>query len=122
MKNYETIIKIKLKLKLKNVSSLAQNVCDEASLYLYYYLRGFSCLDSSFFQFKNAPTSQYLSRDKTKGQSGKNTTLTPTKTVPKKQGHAFVNFQITLSTYKLDFQNKNYIYKIKIQCFSFTTK
>ena len=90
MKNYETIIKIKLKLKLKNVSSLAQNVCDEDSLY--YYLRGFSCLDFSFFQFKNAPTSLYLSRNKTKGQSGKNVTLTPTKTLPKKQDHSPVNF------------------------------
>ena len=28
-----------------------------------------------------------------------------------------INFQITLSTYKLDPQNKNYIYKIKIQIF-----
>ena len=37
------------------------------------------------FQFINAPTSLYLSRDKTKGQSGKNATLTPTKTLPKKQ-------------------------------------
>ena len=57
--------------------------------------------------------SLYLSRDKTKGQSGKNTTLTPTKTLPKKQGHSLIEFQIVLSTYKLDFQNKNYIYKIK---------
>ena len=47
------------------------------------------------------------------GQSGKNTTLTPIKTLPKKYNHFSVNFQITLSTYKLDFQNKNYIYKIK---------
>ena len=53
-------------------------------VYLYYYLRGFHCLDSSFFLFKNAPTPLYLSRNKTKGQSGKNTTLTPTKTLPKK--------------------------------------
>ena len=58
-----------------------------------------------------------LSRDKTKGQSGKNTTLTPTKTLPKKKGHSSViiifffenspiKFQITLSTYKLNSQNK----------------
>ena len=55
---------------------------------LYYYLRGFLCLGSSFFffffLFKTIPTSICLSRDKTKGQSGKNTTITPTKTLPKK--------------------------------------
>ena len=33
--------------------------------------------------------------------------------MPKKQDHSTVDFQITLFTYKLDFQNKNYIYKIK---------
>ena len=37
-----------------------------------------------FFLVQNIPTLLYLSRDKTKGQSGKNTTLTPTKTLPKK--------------------------------------
>ena len=72
-----------------------------------------TCLGSSFFWFKNAPTPQYLSRDKTKRQSGKNTALTPTKTLPKKQGHSLVDFQIVLFTYKLDSQYKNYIYKIK---------
>ena len=51
-------------------------------------------------------------RDKIKGQSGKNTHLTSTKTLPKKQDHFPVNFQITLSTYKLYFQNKNYIYNL----------
>ena len=45
--------------------------------------------------------------------------LTPTKTLPKKQDNSPVNFQITLSTYKLDSQNKNYIYKIKTQVFFF---
>ena len=74
------------------------------------------------FLFKNTPTLLYLSRDKTKRQFGKNTTLTPTKTLPKKQRHSPINFQIALSTYKLDSkkkkkdsQNKNYIYKIKTQ-------
>ena len=43
-----------------------------------------------------------LSRDKTKGQSGKNTTLTPIKTLPKKQDYFSVIFQIDFSTYKLD--------------------
>ena len=68
---------------------------------------------TSFCLFKNATTLLYLSRDKTKGQFGKNTTLTPTKILPKKQSHSTVDFQITLFTYKLDFQNINYIYKIK---------
>ena len=38
--------------------------------YLYYYLRGFSCLDQIFFfffGFQNTPTSLGLSTDKTKG-------------------------------------------------------
>ena len=52
--------------------------------YLYYYLRGFPCLDSLFFWFKNTPTPLCLSKNKTKGKSGKNTILTPTKTLPKK--------------------------------------
>ena len=43
-----------------------------------------SYLDSSFFLFKNAPTPLCLSRHKTKGQSGKNTTLTLTKILSKK--------------------------------------
>ena len=71
------------------------------------------------FLIKNTPTPLCLCRNKTKGQFGKNTTLTPTKTLPKKQGHFPVNFQIILSTYKLDFQNKNYIYKIKTEVFFF---
>ena len=52
--------------------------------YYYYYLRDFSCLGSSFFLFKNASILLCLSRDKTKRQSSKNTTLTPTKILPKK--------------------------------------
>ena len=66
-----------------------------------------------FFKFKNVPTSLCLCRDKIKVQSGKNITLTFTKILPKKYVYSFIDFQITLSTYKLDFQNKNYIYKIK---------
>ena len=63
-----------------------------------------TCLGSSFFWFKNAPTPQYLSRDKTKRQSGKNTTLTPTKTLLKKYGYFTVNFyflKILLLIFKL---------------------
>ena len=83
--------------------------------YIYIYthtllLRGFSCWESSFFGLKNASTPLSLSRDKAKGQCGKYTTLTLTKIFPKKYGHFLVEFQIVLSTYKLDSQNKNYIY------------
>ena len=74
-------------------------------------------MGSSFFWFKNAPTPLYLSRDKIKGQFGKNTTLIFTKTWPKKYGYSLVDFQISLSTYKLNSQNKNYIYKIETQFF-----
>ena len=38
---------------------------------------------------------------KTKGYSGKNATLTPTKTLLKKYDYSSVIFQIALSTYKL---------------------
>ena len=54
-----------------------------------------------------------LCKDKTKREFGKNTTLTPTKTLPKKQNHSPIDFQIILFTYKLDSQNKNYIYIIR---------
>ena len=64
--------------------------------------KGFLLFGFHIFQFKNAPTPLCLSRDKIKGHSGKNTTLTPTKTLPKKQDYFSVIFQITLSTYKLD--------------------
>ena len=58
----------------------------------YYYLRGFPYLESSIFLLKNALIPLYLSRDKIKGQLGKNTTLTPTKTLHKKLGHSPINF------------------------------
>ena len=48
---------------------------------------------------------------KTRGQSDKNITLTSTKILPKKYGHPLIDFQIALSTYKLNSQNKNYIIK-----------
>ena len=80
--------------------------------YLYYYLRGFSCLDSSFFQFKNVPTPLCLSRDKIKGQSGKNATLTLTKTLPKKQDYSPIIFQIILSIYKWEMICLQHFYNI----------
>ena len=64
--------------------------------------KGLSLFGFLIFQFKNALTPLCLSRYKTKGHSGKNATLTPTKTLPKKQDYSPVIFQITLSTYKLD--------------------
>ena len=49
---------------------------------------------------------------KIKEKFSKNTTLTSTKILSKTQDHCRINFQINLFTYKLDFQNKNYIYII----------
>ena len=72
--------------------------------------KGLPLLGILIFWLKNAHTLLCLSRDRIKGQSGKNTTLSPTKIFPKKYGHFLVEFQIVLSTYKLDSQNKNYIY------------
>ena len=54
------------------------------------------------FWLKNAHISLCLSKNKTIGKSSKNTTLTPTKILPKKYDNSPINFQITLSTYKLD--------------------
>ena len=79
-------------------------------------------MEFSFIWFKNAPIPLWLNRDKTKDQSSKNTTLTPTKTLPKKLDQSPINFQIALPTYKLNFQNKNYIYKIKKQVFFYYKK
>ena len=74
------------------------------------------------FQFKNTLTPLYLCIDKIKEQSSKNAILTPTKTLSKKQDKFPVNFQIILSSYKLDYLNKNYIYKIQTQSFFFAKK
>ena len=52
----------------------------------------FFCLRSSFFLGQSTPTPLYLSREKTKGQFGKNTTLTPTKILPKKYDHFQIDF------------------------------
>ena len=70
---------------------------------------GFPYLDFLFFLFKNAPTRLYLSRDKTKRHSCKNTTLTPTKILPKKYDYFSVIFQIALSTYKLNSLKKKHL-------------
>ena len=59
------------------------NILFYYDIYLYYYLRSFSGLDFLFFSSKMF-LHLYLNRDKIKGQSGKNITLTPTKTLPKK--------------------------------------
>ena len=87
--------------------------------------KGLSLIGFLIFQFKNTPTLLCLSSDKTKGQYGKNTTLTPTKTLPKKQDYFLVIFQIVLFIYKLDSLKKktliNQILKIKTR-FSFLAK
>ena len=62
-----------------------------------------------FFKFKNVSIFLCLSKNKIKRQFDKNTTLTLTKTLIKKQSHSPINFQITLFTYKLDFKIKKYI-------------
>ena len=83
---------------------------------LYYYLKGFSLFGFFIFQLKNAPTPLCLSRDKIKGHSGKNATVTPTKTLPKKQDYSPIIFQITSYTYKLDsFLKKKKTYKLDSQ-------
>ena len=79
--------------------------------------KGFSLFGFLIFQFKNAPTPLCLSRDKIKGHAGKNVTLTPTKTLPKKQDYIPVIFQINLSNYKLNsfFKKKKKTYKLDSQ-------
>ena len=52
-------------------------------LYLLLF-KGFLLRSSFFFWFKDALALLCLSRNKTKGLSDKNTTLTPIKTLPKK--------------------------------------
>ena len=87
-------------------------------LLLYILLfKGLSLFVFLIFQFKNTPTPLCLSRDKIKGHSGKNVTVTPTKILPKKQDYSLVIFQIALSTYKLDsfFKKKKNTYKLDSQ-------
>ena len=93
-----------------------------SKVYPYYYLRGFHYLGSFFFLFKNAHTLLPLSRDKVKGQFGKNTTLNPTKILPPKLDHFPLNFQIDLFTYKLDSQKKITYKKLKHRFFFFLQK
>ena len=97
-----------------------ENLTVELYLYSILLLKELPVFGFLIFQLKNASTPLCLSRDKTKEQFGKNATLISTKTLPKKQDHFSINFQIDLFTYKLNFQNKNYIYKIKKHSFFFT--
>ena len=84
---YMMIFSFSLKHDFSNYLRVWKKICEEKEKKLkkdlYYYLRGFPYLRSLLFWLQNALTSICLSRDKTKGQSGKNTTLTPTKTLPK---------------------------------------
>ena len=119
---------------LLNHSCISVKVELSILLYLSILLfKGLPLFGFLIFQFKNTPTPLYLCRDKTKGYSGKNATLSTYKLdsffkkkstykldsqnkntgfffFAKKQGHFTVNFQITLLNYKLDFQNKNMIF------------
>ena len=57
----------------------------EEIIYLYYYLRDFSYLNSFFFFFvQKYPYILMFNRDNIKGQSSKNTTLILIKILPKK--------------------------------------
>ena len=69
---------------------------------LYYYLRGCPCLDWIFF-VQNTPISLSLSRDKTKGQQSKNTSLTYTKILPTKYDYSSTNPLIQKQTSRLNF-------------------
>ena len=85
-------------------------------IYIYIYIllfKGLPVFGFLFFLGSKMPyTPLCLSREKIKGKSGKNTTLNPTKILPKKQDYSPViffffenspiNTQIALSTYKLD--------------------
>ena len=88
-----------------------------ALLFSILLFKGLPLFGFLIFQFKNAPTPLCLSRDKFKGHSGKNATVTPTKTLPKKQDYSPIIFQITLFTYKLDsfFKKKKKTYKLYSQ-------
>ena len=78
-------------------------------MYTTHYIKRLFLFEVLNFLVQNVPTPLCLSIDKTKRQSGKTTTLTTTKILPKKLDHSSVDFQIALSTYKLKSQNKNYI-------------
>ena len=61
-----------------------ENLIVELYLYFILLLKELPLFGFLIFWFKNASTPLCLSRDKTKEQFGKNTTLTPTKILPKK--------------------------------------
>ena len=86
-----------------NNFSLFTHKCREC--HLYYYLRGFSCLDwiFFFFWFQNTSTPLGLSRDKIKGQFGKHICLICTKTLPTKYEH-FSTSSLLQSNYTFFFK------------------
>ena len=79
--------------------------------------KGLPLFEFLIYLVQKCPTPLYLSRDKIKGQSGKNATLIPTKILPKKQDCSPVIFKIALSTYKLYsfFKKKKNTYKLDSQ-------
>ena len=75
--------------------------------YLYYYLRGFPYLDQKiFFWVQNTHISLSLSKDRTKEQQNKNTSLTSTKTLPTKNDYSPTNPLIQKQTSHLNSSKK----------------
>ena len=71
------------RLKLDWSNLYAQEIY-KSSVWAILLFKGFFLFGFLIFYFKNALTPLCLSRNKTKGQSSKNATLTPTTTLPKK--------------------------------------
>ena len=84
-----------------NYGILASRHTREASLY--YYLRDFLYFNRITFFVQNTIISLSLSRDITKGQQSKNTSLTPTKTLPTKYDYSPTNPLIQKQTSRLNF-------------------
>ena len=74
----------KLKEMELQLHSIKDRLRDETLVIPILLFKGLLMFGFLIFIFKNTPILLCLSRDKTKGQFGKNTTLTPTKTLPKK--------------------------------------
>ena len=71
---------------MNSFNNRRKTICTQSQRYinLYYYLMSFFLFEIFIFLGQSTPTPLYLSREKTKEQFGKNTTLTPTKILPKK--------------------------------------
>ena len=74
----------KLKEMELQLHSIKDRLRDETLAIPILLFKGLLMFGFLIFIFKNTPIPLCLNRDKTKGQFDKNTTLTPTKTLPKK--------------------------------------